>query len=181
MTTKQPRMSDAAVKAKTGKGWKEWFAILDKAGAKKMAHKEIADHLYKNHEISPWWGQMVTVVYEQDRGLRDRHEKHDGYQISVSRTIDVPLSKLYRAFTTPKTRESWLDEDGLVIRKQSPNKSMRVTWKDQKTSLEINFYSKAEGKSQVVVQHSKLPDAKAAAKMKSYWATALDKLRRVLE
>ena len=29
-----PRMSDEAVKAKTGKVWKEWFAILDLAGAK---------------------------------------------------------------------------------------------------------------------------------------------------
>ena len=34
--TKGPRMSDEAVKAKTGKSWKEWFALLDKAGAKKM-------------------------------------------------------------------------------------------------------------------------------------------------
>ena len=31
-------MSDEAVKAKTGKTWKQWFAILDKAGAKQMTH-----------------------------------------------------------------------------------------------------------------------------------------------
>ena len=40
-TKKGPRMSDEAVKAKTGKVWKEWFTILDKAGAKKMTHQEI--------------------------------------------------------------------------------------------------------------------------------------------
>ena len=39
------RMSDAAVQAKTGKTWPEWFAVLDKAGAAKMTHKEIAAHL----------------------------------------------------------------------------------------------------------------------------------------
>ncbi len=33
------RMSDAAVKAKTGKDWQQWFAILDRAGAMKMSHK----------------------------------------------------------------------------------------------------------------------------------------------
>jgi hypothetical protein len=40
-TTKQaaPRMSDEAVKAKTGKTWKEWFAILDKAGASELSHQ----------------------------------------------------------------------------------------------------------------------------------------------
>jgi len=31
------RISDDAVKTKTGKPWKEWFSILDKAGAKKIA------------------------------------------------------------------------------------------------------------------------------------------------
>jgi hypothetical protein len=58
---------------------------------------------------------------------------------------------------------------------------MRMTWKDGKTSLQISFLGKGDGKSQVVVQHSKLPDAKAAAKMKTYWGKALDRLREVVE
>src|SRR5687768_242594 len=41
----KPKMSDDAVKAKTGKVWKEWFAILDKAGAKNMTHQEIVRYL----------------------------------------------------------------------------------------------------------------------------------------
>jgi uncharacterized protein YndB with AHSA1/START domain len=174
-------MSDAAVKAKTGKVWKEWFAILDKAGAKNMAHKEIAQMLSEKHDVGPWWCQMVTVVYEQDRGLRDKHEKVEGYQISVSRTLNVPLAKLYQVFVTTRARDRWLMEDGLVVRKANVNKSMRVTWKDQKTSLEIYFTGKGADKSQVVVQHSKLPNAKAAAAMKRYWAKALDRLRETIE
>ena len=68
-----------------------------------------------------------------------------------------------------------------TIRKATPNKSLRITWNDGKSSLEINFYSKDDDKSQVVVQHSKLPDAKSSAKMKAYWAKALDRLRASLE
>lgn len=34
------RMSDKAVKAKTGKDWRQWFSILDKAGAAKMSHRD---------------------------------------------------------------------------------------------------------------------------------------------
>ena len=163
-TTKGPRMSDEAVKAKTGKTWKQWFTILDKAGAKKMTHQEIVKHISGEHGVGPWWQQMVTVTYEQQRGLRDEHEKPDGYQISVSRTVNAPLAALYKAFENGKTRAQWLPEDGLVERTATTNKSMRVTWNDRKTSLEINFYPKIEDKSQVVVQHSKLPHAKAAAK-----------------
>ena len=54
------RSSDEAVKAKTGKVWAEWFGILDKAGAKKWAHKEISAFLRDKHEVGAWWCQMVA-------------------------------------------------------------------------------------------------------------------------
>jgi len=174
-------MSDAAVQSKTGKTWKEWFAILDKAGASKMSHQEIVKYLNTKQGVGPWWQQMVTVTYEQARGLREKHQKPEGYQISVSRTVNTPLPKLFKSVANEKARSAWLAEDGLVVRKATANKSMRVTWHDGKTSLEINFYPKGDDKSQIVVQHSKLPDAKSSAKMKAYWAKALDRLREALE
>src|SRR5215469_1117257 len=76
MPAKKPketkRSSDEAVKAKTGKVWAEWFKILDKAGAKKMPHKEIALYLYEKQKLPAWWCQMVAVGYEQERGLRQK-------------------------------------------------------------------------------------------------------------
>jgi uncharacterized protein YndB with AHSA1/START domain len=177
----QPHMSDAAVAAKTGKNWKEWFALLDKTGARKMTHQEIVKHLNEKHNLGPWWQQMVTVTYEQARGLREKNQRPEGYQISVSRTVNAPLAKLYNSFANAKTRSSWLTENGLVVRTATTDKSMRVTWNDKKTSLEINFYPKGADKSQVVVQHSKLPDAKSSARMKNYWGKALDRLRASLE
>ena len=53
-TTKsqKPRMSDDAVQAKTGKNWSQWFAILDKAGAKEMSHQEIVKLL--NSRVLTW-------------------------------------------------------------------------------------------------------------------------------
>jgi uncharacterized protein YndB with AHSA1/START domain len=174
---KAPRMSDEAVKAKTGKTWKQWFAVIDKAGGKKLSHQDIVKYLKTEHAVGPWWQQMVTVTYEQARGLRDVHQKPGGYQISVSRTVNVPISMLYHAFANDKARNAWLAEDGLAVRKATANKPMRVTWNDVKTSLEINFYPKGDDKSQVVVQHSKLPNAKAAATMKTFWGKALDRLR----
>jgi uncharacterized protein YndB with AHSA1/START domain len=176
-----PRMSDAAVEAKTGRNWKEWFALLDKAGARKMSHQEIVKDLSDKYDVGPWWQQMVTVTYEQARGLRDQYQKPGGYQISVSRTVNAPLAKLYKSFANAKSRSSWLAETGLVVRTATTDKSLRVTWNDNKTSLEINFYPKGPDKSQVVVQHSKLPDAKSSAKMKSYWGKTLDRLRASLE
>ena len=51
------RMSDEAVKERTGKTWLEWFKILDKAGAKKWRHQDISAYLAKTHKVGPWWAQ----------------------------------------------------------------------------------------------------------------------------
>ena len=179
--TTAPRMSDEAVQAKTGKTWKEWFAILDRAGARKLRHQEIVKYLSAEQGVGPWWQQMVTVTYEQARGLRDKHQKPGGYEISVSRTLNAPVAKLFKAFADEKLRDGWLAEDGLAIRKATPNKSLRMTWIDGKTSVAVSFVAKTSDKSQVVVQHGKLPNATASAKMKSYWGKALDRLRARIE
>jgi uncharacterized protein YndB with AHSA1/START domain len=173
----KPRMSDEAVKAKTGKSWTEWFAILDKAGASKMNHQEIVKYLHAKQDVGPWWQQMVTVTYEQARGLRQKHQKPEGYEISVSRTVKAPLAKLFKSVANQKARLAWLPEDGLTIRNSTPKKTIRLTWSDGKTSVEFSFLAKSDDKTQVVVTHRKLRDAKASTKMKSYWGKALDGLR----
>ena len=175
------RMSDAAVQAKTGKIWNEWFKVLDKAGGKKMNHKEIVAYLSGNHNVGPGWRQMVTVTYEQARGLREAYQRAEGYSANSSKTIAAPLAKLYKAWSDAKLRGRWLPEKGIVIRSTTPEKYMRIAWADGKTNVLVNFYAKGEVKSQVTVEHNKLPDAKAVMKMKSYWAAALGRLQEMLE
>jgi uncharacterized protein YndB with AHSA1/START domain len=176
----KPRMSDEAVESKTGKNWSRWFKHLDAAGAKKMTHQEIAAHLSDKHEVRAWWTQMIAVTYEQARGLRDKHEKPEGYEISVSRTMAAPVGKAFKAWTDERTRKKWLPAR-LTVRKATANKSMRLSWEDGKTSLAVAFLPKGTGKCQVVAQHGKLADAKAAAKMKTFWSNALDRLQTLIE
>lgn len=96
--TKKPAISDAAVKAKTGKTWPQWFSTLDRAGGKEMAHQEMVAYLGKKHKVDPWWQQMVTNTYEQQIGRRKKYSTGTGdYQISLSKTFGVPLSALYKS------------------------------------------------------------------------------------
>src|SRR5437660_1523226 len=125
----KPRMSDEAVESKTGETWSRWLKHLDAAGAKKMTHQEIVAHLRDKHDVRPWWTQMVAVTYEQARGLRERHEKAGGYEISVSRTIEAPVGKAFKAWTDEKTRKQWLPAN-FTVRKSTANKNLRITWSD---------------------------------------------------
>jgi len=176
------RMSDAAVKERTGKTWPEWFKILDKAGAKKMRHQDISAYLNKEHKVGPWWCQMIAVPYEHERGLREKFQKCDGeFAASGSRTLSVPLSKSYDAWTDEKLRQRWLPNARIEITTATKNKSLRAKWNGEASRLSVNFYPKGAGKCQVAVDHMKLPSSKECAKMKAYWFEALNRLQEILE
>src|SRR5436190_23296914 len=89
-------ISSEAVRARTCKAWEEWIALLDAENAQTLPHKEIAALLSDQYGVLPWWCQMVTVGYEQARGLRAVHQSVDGYSASASKTINAPLSVLYQ-------------------------------------------------------------------------------------
>ena len=48
----------------------------------------MAELLHEKYSVPGWWSQMVTVGYEQARGLRVKHQKKSGFEISATRTID---------------------------------------------------------------------------------------------
>ena len=175
-------ISDAAVTKATGKGWAHWFALLDKAGGKEKDHKGIVACLYPRHLKDGWWCQMITVGYEQARGLRQKHQKPGGFEISGSKTIDAPLTHLFAAWADDNVRRVWLGPyAAFTIRKATPGKSMRITWIDGASSVDANFYAKGPAKSMVQVNHGKLRSASEAKQWKQYWGRTLDKLKLTLE
>ncbi len=128
--------------------------------------------------MGEWNQNLLATTYEWNRGLKQRGEKANGFEIGVSKTIPVPVSMLYQAWMDDTLRKRWLNEP-FEIRKATPDKSLRITWNDG-TSLSVEFYVKGEQKSQVVVQHLKIPDAAQAAHRKQYWSERLDVLKALL-
>lgn len=176
----KPQVSTEAVQAKTGKTWEEWFEILDAAGAQKMNHQEIVAYLSVQHGVGEWWQQMVTVTYEQTRGLRARHENPQGFQISRSKTLPVSPDELFDAWQDPAQRAAWLADPDFRVRKETRPKSLRITWVDGQTNLEVMLYPKGPAKTQVSVQHNRLESAEQAEAMKSYWIDMLNRLEDYL-
>lgn len=178
MKTKKRSMSDAAVATKTGKTWPEWFAALDKAGAKEMEHRAIATLLFEKHKVPGWWAQMVTVEYQRARGMREVHQTTEGYVANVARTLDASAAALYRAWTDAAARRKWLGIARLTITTATPNKSLRIKFGDG-TRVDVAFYAKGKTRCQITVQHRKLVRASDVAAMKKYWGAALDRLKKM--
>ncbi len=171
-------MSDASVARATGRTWAQWVTALDRAGAARKPHREIAKHV-ASLGTPDWWTQMVTVGYERIRGLRDRGQRRGGgYEATKSRTFSVPVEKLFDAFANARKRRRWLPVK-ITVRGATPHKYMRMTWNDG-TPVQVGFLSKGSAKSAVAVAHQKLPDKAAAGAMKKAWSEHFDRLGELL-
>jgi hypothetical protein len=174
------RIDDETVKAKTGRSWHEWFDILENASADKLNHQEIVNLLSRRHDLNDWWSQMVAKGYEQHTRIHKQYERAEDYEISVSKTFQFDVKTTYNAWFNDEKRRSWLQESPLKITATTRNRSIRAQWTNGQSRLSIDFYSKEENRSQVVVQHMKLPNPKAAEDMQTFWKEKLDALEETL-
>lgn len=176
------RMSSDAVRNRTGRGWDEWFALLDAWNATAHSHTEIARWLVEEHGVGAWWAQGVSVAYEQERGMRAPAQHVDGaFAANASKTIDVAAQRISEAFTDPVLRERWLPGARIVIRTSRAGKSVTADWNGGASRLSVYLTVKGETKTQVGLQHQRLADAATAERMKTHWRSALARLKSLLE
>jgi hypothetical protein len=174
--------SDDVLRANTGRTWDEWFILLDRWGAAERPHPEIARWLNEEQGVPGWWAQGVTVGYEQARGLRAPGQRRGGlFEVNASKTVAVPVDRLYEAFMDPGLRERWLPGARLEVRAATPGKSIRANWDDGSTRLVIALTARGDAKSQLALVHERVPDAEVAAELKAWWRERVAVLKEVLE
>ena len=127
--------SDESIRSRTGRGWEEWFDLLDDWGAAERSHRDIARWVAEQQGIHPlaWNAQAVVDSYERARGLRAVGEHADGFAITATKTVAVPVDRLYDAFVDESLRERWLPDGELRERTASKPRSARFDWGDGET------------------------------------------------
>ncbi|MGC5023070.1 hypothetical protein [Micromonospora sp. DT47] len=180
--TQLDRISDPLLRERTGRGWDEWFALLDEWGAVRRTHTETARWLVTAHDVPGWWAQALTVGYEQARGLRSPGQRRGGgWEATGSRTVAVPVHRLFAAFADGELRRRWLPDVDLRVRTATAPKSFRADWDGGPTRIVVGFTPKGDAKAQVAVVHEKLADAEEAVRLKQWWRERLAALKQLLE
>lgn len=167
--------SDAVSNA-TGRGWEEWFHILDSAGAGSLPHKDIESYLYETQGLSNWWSRMVANGYEQACGRRASRFQENSCTVSVSKSFRASADVLFKAWVDETLRERWLPGYPIMIRKAVPQRSMRITWTDEISGLVIEFAETGSASCRMEVRHVNLPTSELAGRMQSFWNAALERL-----
>jgi uncharacterized protein YndB with AHSA1/START domain len=176
------RPSDEKMREATGKGWDQWFRILDRWGARERTHTQIARHLSGERGVPGWWAQTVTYWYERERGMRLKHERAPGkFEVTATKTIAVPVGVLYDAFVDDIERKKWFPEAVMSVRTATRTKGARFDWEDGSTRVVAWFEAKGQRKSTISMAHEKLPDPGEAETMKAMWRERLVDLKAYLE
>jgi hypothetical protein len=185
-------LSEASIVKATGHGLGHWFGVLDAFDVRQKGHKAAAEHLYDAHKVPGWHAQMITVEYERDRGLRATNQSCAGdFQVSVSKTVPVPVAEVAAAIADARRRERWLSAAdaelarGLnaafegpkarqIAMKRDDYARLRYPWDGGTVEIRIN--GKPKGAS-VVADNGGLPDAAAVERRREQWRTALESLK----
>ena len=195
------RISDEAFLKATGKSLGEWTAFLDKAGASKLNHKAIVALLRdKGGLANSWWQQEVTVAYEQAHGKRIPGEvAGEGFQIGVTRVLDITPEKAWRMLTEepgrslwlgrvekmPQQGESFVTAEGAEGRVASftAGRHVRLTWqpKGWMRPSTLQFYVLPSGdKTSFRFHQEKLATAERREEMRQHWQEVLDRLEGLI-
>ena len=165
--------SDERIRERTGRGWEEWFDLLDEWGAAALSHRDIARRVAAELGIDPlaWNAQAITMSFERSRGLRAVGQRADGFAITAQKTVAVPVERLFDAFADDRLRE----------RTATRPRSARFDWDGGDSRVNVTFAAKSDASSLVAVEHARLADAGEAERMKAYWRERLTALKAELE
>lgn len=202
MASKQFPTSDAAVQRATGKGWREWLRVLDRAGAKRMEHRDIVALVQKEKVPNGWWCQMVANGYERARQGRVIGKTTEvGFQIGVSKTVQASKRKVWQFLMSPRGLALWLGRgarlpmrvdrqyatlDGTTGEVRSVKTGERIRLSLRKGSKESTLQmsvraASVPSRTRVQFHQEKLSSARERERMRTHWQGVLAEIAGAVE
>jgi uncharacterized protein YndB with AHSA1/START domain len=201
-TNDTPAENDASAKETTGKTLKQWFAELDALGGPQKGRRELVNHLYSERKLDEWWATTLVVEYERERGALEKDGKPKGYSICSTKTIAVPLERVFSAFGTAQDLDQWLgpktkvafeaggqlsnaDGDRATFARIRANKDLRLSWEHPTrapgSQVEVLFAAKGAEKTGITLNHTRIQARRDADELRAGWSAAFDRLKQHLE
>ena len=193
-------VSDENVKRDTGRGFVEWWKVLDSFGGPAKGRREIGGYLLGELKVDAWWSATLQVEYERHKGVVEKDGRGKGYTICATKSVKAAPEKCFESWATGEALDAWLgpkngldlkpggslsngDGNAADVRGVTPGKTIRLIWKDASapgTPVEIKFQP-APGKTTVMVTHDRLQTREEADGLRAAWGEALDRMKKLVE
>lgn len=193
-------VSDENAKRDTGKGFAEWWKLLDAFGGPAKGRREIGVLLFGELKVDAWWSATLQVEYERHKGVVEKDGKGKGYTICATKSVKAAPEKCFEMWATGKALDGWFgpgnvldlkaggslsngDGNAAEVKGVTPGKTIRLIWKDASapgTPVEIKFQP-APGKTTVMVTHDRLQTRDEADGLRAAWGEVLDRMKKLVE
>ena len=190
------RVTHESVLKCTGKGWSEWIALLDKAGARTSTHSELVALLKTKYKQSAWWQQAVAIGYEIHHGRRVEGRSAKGlYQLAATKTVPLAQKEAWALLASEEGLAAWLspfapfawkkgaayEVDGGVfgaVRTLKAPERLRFSWQEdtwEKPSVvQLGVHKRPGKKCMVTITHEGIPGESTKAKLRARWKKGLE-------
>ena len=179
--------SEQHLRKETGKGWGDWFRLLDEAAAQGIQLSEMERHLREEQALSSSWAQQVTAAYErfdQGKGIAPA-PVGQAFSVRMQRTIETDPDAARTAFMDPVELSKWHTQpDDLVLKSEEPNQLFYTSTQYTPTAistLQVDFFPKEAGRVVVTIKHRQLTSELERERCKADWTWNLDSLKAYLE
>jgi uncharacterized protein YdhG (YjbR/CyaY superfamily) len=166
-------LTDAAVLKATGKGWANWFNLLNEEGFAAKPHTEIVKFLTEKLSTPGWWAQSITVEYERYLGRRQTGQVKDGtFQTAVSKTMPGDKDQVFDFWLAAVCDEKELNSIPLAgkpaISKSEKWRFWRVDLQDG-SKVTVTVGAKTTEKSILTFSNEKLKSRDDIEPWKTFW------------
>lgn len=164
----------------TGRAWEDWIVFLDGIGARDLTHTEIARRIEETGLASGWWGQGITVAYEQHIGRRQPGQTSSGaFAVSVTRTLTGTADECFarwRSLMEQRTVFDGVAMSGTPTISVTPKRHYwRCSLKDGSRVI-VALEPKGVGQTLLAVSHEKLTSADEVERWRAFWKAAVAEL-----
>lgn len=172
-----------ALERATGRGWDAWVDLFEAAGARELAHSEIArlarGAMPEGLDNPDWWAQGAAIAYEQHAGLRVPGQSSTGsFRVGASRTLPLDRDAAVEAWRAAHgDRVEHLGHAAGEARASRTEK--RTFWRfdlDGAGRVEVSGTPKGEGRATLAVNHEGLPSGDDVEQWRAHWKALLAEL-----
>ncbi len=167
----------------TGRLWSEWVDYFEAAGARSLAHPEIARlaraAVSDDLKSVDWWAQGIAIAYEQHAGLRVPGQSSTGtFRVGASRTLPLDRDEAVDAWESgPGAAAQHLGHAVENARRARTEK--RTFWRARLAGagkIEVSAVQKDAERIILAVSQDDLPDGERIEEWRGYWKALLGEL-----
>ena len=195
-------LTDEACREATGRTFSQWYEWIASNAGSKTGRRDLYVKLCHELKVPNWWATTIAVEYERHRDLKKKDGFYEGYGICATKTISAPAERLYGAWASAAELARWFgagtqadvvdggaysnkDGDRGRFLRVRPGKDLRLSWENpalsSATLVDVVFSDKGGGKSNVMVNHTRIQTRPEADGLRAAWNEALEKLKKLLE